>query len=433
MKDKESILVLTPFNLNSILIYHSLKRKGIKISFFFDPSQYLHGDNYDRTPIVNAYFIPNAKVICCANKKNDEIIKMLRARGYAEDNIKLLDSLKDTLYDYKAINDIDYVNLVRLMPRLKTSDELAEFRKNYVLNKIGILDKTDKSLWNGLNRRETWTDVNGDKHLIFRDIDLIVSNKCSLRCKYCTEGMQYSSAYNAEPVEIESVINDYDRILSIIDWVDHVAIIGGEPFLNDRLYELLYHIKKSELAKEKVGKNIIITNGTIIPNDKTIEALKDTNTPVWISNYGKTSKNLVKLVNVFVENEISFKVLDLLYWSDTCQLKQKNKALKQDELVQMRKTGCVSRCHAIIKGRMYLCGLIYTMHRLKLVPEYASESSYVDIYGEKAKKSIYRYVNMDEPLPVACSWCNGCSEKQWNQEHIPAGEQAGMVVPTLKY
>lgn len=31
MKDKESILVLTPFNLNSILIYHSLKRKGIKI------------------------------------------------------------------------------------------------------------------------------------------------------------------------------------------------------------------------------------------------------------------------------------------------------------------------------------------------------------------------------------------------------------------
>lgn len=55
MKDKESILVLTPFNLNSILIYHSLKRKGIKISFFFDSSQYLHGDNYDRTPIVNAF------------------------------------------------------------------------------------------------------------------------------------------------------------------------------------------------------------------------------------------------------------------------------------------------------------------------------------------------------------------------------------------
>ena len=74
---------------------------------------------------------------------------MLRAMGYAEDNIKLLNSLKDTLYDYKAINDIDYVNLVRLMPRLKTSDELAEFREKYVLNKIGILDKTDYSLWNG--------------------------------------------------------------------------------------------------------------------------------------------------------------------------------------------------------------------------------------------------------------------------------------------
>lgn len=157
--------------------------------------------------------------------------------GYAEDNIKLLNSLKDTLYDYKAINDIDYVNLVRLMPRLKTSDELAEFREKYVLNKIGILDKTDYSLWNGLNRRETWTDDNGDKHIIFRDIDLIVSNKCSLRCKYCAEGMQYSSAYNTESVEIESVINDYDRILSLIDWVDQVAIIGVEPFLNETSYE----------------------------------------------------------------------------------------------------------------------------------------------------------------------------------------------------
>ena len=65
------------------------------------------------------------------------------------------------------------------------------------------------------------------KDLYLNSIDLVLTEKCSLKCKDCSNLMQYY----AKPVDedFDTLINSIDKILSNVGFIREIRIIGGEP------------------------------------------------------------------------------------------------------------------------------------------------------------------------------------------------------------
>ena len=144
--------------------------------------------------------------------------------------------------------------------------------ENIDVRKISYEDLFD------LNRKEVFDDK-----IFLKQYEIIVTNKCSLKCKKCAAGMQYFE--HPQNIEYSQVIKDYNRMIKLIDWTDRIVIIGGEPFLYNDLDKVIDGIFNNPQTKKKVGAIKIITNGTVIPNNKVLQAIKKNKIIIWISNY----------------------------------------------------------------------------------------------------------------------------------------------------
>jgi hypothetical protein len=99
-------------------------------------------------------------------------------------------------------------------------------------------------------------------------LDLVLTTKCTLKCKDCSNLMPYykeSVTYTPE-----ELIKDVEALVSAVDLIYEVRILGGEPFL----YPYLDRIISKCLAERKIKKIRIITNGSFMPLDNCLNFLK---------------------------------------------------------------------------------------------------------------------------------------------------------------
>jgi len=94
-----------------------------------------------------------------------------------------------------------------------------------------------------------------------------VGQRCSLRCKECCHLIPY-----ADPVfyEMDTVIADCSAFLDLCE-IEFFSIVGGEPFCHPELYRLLDFFS----GRHDVLDGKIVTNGTVMPDRRTINSLKN--------------------------------------------------------------------------------------------------------------------------------------------------------------
>ena len=78
--------------------------------------------------------------------------------------------------------------------------------------------------------------------------------------------------YYAKPVDedFEQCIKSIDKFLNTVDYVFEIRVLGGEPFMYKRIYEVIEHLYKYD----NYGKIQINTNGTIAQNLKNSNCFK---------------------------------------------------------------------------------------------------------------------------------------------------------------
>jgi hypothetical protein len=116
------------------------------------------------------------------------------------------------------------------------------------------------------------SNVMDPNKIFMRSIDIVVTERCSMKCKECSNLMQYykqPKTYSWE--EMESSI---DKFLEIVDEVNESRVIGGEPFVNKQCHRVVKKLNDSP----KIRQTMIYTNGTICPTDEQMELLKSINT-----------------------------------------------------------------------------------------------------------------------------------------------------------
>jgi len=196
---------------------------------------------------------------------------------------------------------------------------------------------------------------NYDNPFFLRSLDVMVTEKCSLRCRDCSNLMQYYE----QPKHI-AILNDLVELLDTYS-AGEFRVIGGEPFLNPMWCLIVEYLIDNEKAK----RIVIYTNGTVVPG---VEYLKRDEVFVMVTNYGKLSYKLEEIKTLFDKHGIAYKILEPK-WTDCGKIEKHSRTI--EELKQMFRD-CCSRNSTLSDGKLYDCAFSANLARLGIYDNRAS-------------------------------------------------------------
>ena len=244
------------------------------------------------------------------------------------------------------------------------------------------------------------TSFRDKSKLKVNSLDLVLTEKCSLKCKDCSNLMQYY----AKPIDedFSQLITSLDKFMDTVDYVYEIRFIGGEPFMYKRIDEVV----RKALTYKNCGNIVIYTNGTIVPKDNKIEVFKDSKIYFRISNYGTISRNVEKLENKLREKKIHFISERVTRWQDCAKIEKFDRPIEVTK--QIFGNCCVNETLTLLHGKLYLCPFSAHAENLHAIPTYPTDSINILQSGNKAilKDSIRKFYFEKEYLE-ACKSCNG--------------------------
>ncbi len=203
--------------------------------------------------------------------------------------------------------------------------------------------------------------VVGEKVLIYLNllrkveipfIDLDVNTVCDLKCKKCAKCTPYFEKKELYPAK--KVIGNLKKLLSFVDRIHVLSIIGGEPFLNPDIAEVIDYCS----GCDKIGDVDITTNATVLPNEEVFKCLASSRVVVHISDYELDNKKLVANKKIFIrklnEYRISYKYFSHESWLDFGPIEKRNYSKRQ---LKMMYFCCpMNSCNIFNQGKLYRCG-----------------------------------------------------------------------------
>ncbi|MDC0067989.1 radical SAM protein [Gammaproteobacteria bacterium] len=258
--------------------------------------------------------------------------------------------------------------------------------------------------------------------IFMRSVDLVLTERCSLKCKDCSNLMQYYE----HPVnyELDQMQQSVDNLMSLVDGIQEFRVIGGEPLVNKN-----FHLVVRQLINEPdIERIVIYTNGTIAPPDYKLELMKSDKVMVLITDYGDLSRNKDKLMAALGKHNISFHIDKAKGWTDCSSIQQHSRSEKQQE--QIFTECCAKGLITISNGNLYRCPFSANAAQLHAIPDEPSDylplENIHDIDTDQARLLMRTFLNEKKFLKV----CDFCSGRPLDATEIPAGLQTRKA---LKY
>lgn len=238
------------------------------------------------------------------------------------------------------------------------------------------------------------------RHEISRAVNLDLTDRCTLRCKNCLALKPYYTS--REEMDWASMEKVLDSLLAL-KWLRRFHLLGGEPFLYGHLDKVLEKL----CGTPEIEHINIITNGTVVPDEKILEKLKDPKVMVRISYYGELSNNYKKLVEACSHRGIRVRV-HAQRWKDIGRALEK---ISSERETQERYAECSQRAGAffyVLHGHVTVCPFAANTHSLGL---YQSDGEdVVDITKVTSSEDLFQKLKSlywrSQPLE-ACRYCNG--------------------------
>lgn len=295
----------------------------------------------------------------------------------------LIKNLKGHGYEHFIFGDYLYMGL--LCPfdcntgiNAQRCSKTMECRQVYCRRIEGILSKR--------------FDRKDEEPIFLPSITLIVNQRCSLRCKYCTSYMNEYEPKERKDFPVERICEDIDRFMGAIDMVGTITVMGGEPFMHSDISRIIEHLCKWD----NFGLISIATSGTWPIKPEQLEGLHDKRVNVSFSNYTESITENQK--KVFYENIEIVKNANVCHtvgffspeWIIPTNLKKKD--LSDDQITE--KKGSCTHWHQIKNGKVHPCDFANSLYSLN-VADYPSD--YVDLTKtddiKELRKEIREYIN----------------------------------------
>ena len=240
--------------------------------------------------------------------------------------------------------------------------------------------------------------INHDK-LVLASLDVVVTEKCSLKCEKCSNLMQYYQ--HPKNLNIEEIKASLDKVLDVVDKIYELRILGGEPFMNPDFYSLI----EWYAGHDKITKIAILTNATIFPDEDKLQRLISSKVKIWLSDYGSVSSKLHEWIAWCKNNQVEYYISKLKKWQDLGRLEGHN--YSPTEIKYVYETCECNDCPVLMKGKLYNCP--YSANAVNLGALYSDEAK-LDAFvlddetdlKERMKKFLY-----ERDYLMACHYCGG--------------------------
>lgn len=232
--------------------------------------------------------------------------------------------------------------------------------------------------------------------LFLRSVDLVITEKCSLKCKDCSNLMQYYEA----PVDIpfDDIVADFDALTQAVDHIHEVRLIGGEPFMNKEIYKTIEYV----VASPKITQLVVYTNGMIPIKKEHAHILTNPKVVFTITDYGDLAKNTLKVAASLEEIGVAFRLHPPENWTDSGVIQDFGRSLEANKILFSE--CCGKNLYTVSDGKFYRCPFVANADRLQAIPD--DPLNAVPVTASSAE--IRHYATAIEYLP-ACNYCKGRS------------------------
>jgi len=357
---------------------HALRNMGQKVDYFCDNNKHNWGKHWKDCKIISPDELrkyPDAIVII-ASLHFQYMRKQLNEMGISR------------IYDCDfLIYDLDLTKVEAFAP----TGRLSAMRDLYMYS------------------------IHAKKNLLkIKTLDVVVTEKCSLRCLNCSNLMQYYK--KPKDCSLKLLLDSLDKFMQNIDELYEARILGGEPFI----YKELPSVVEKLASYDNCSKIIIFTNGTIVPQEDMIDCLRDKNVIVMISDYGEVSRNKGSLIKLLEDKQIPFVLEKIDTWQDCAKIKYRERS--KDELKQIFGNCCVFDVLTLLHGKLYRCPFAAHTENLDAIPTREN----IDLMKDVNLRDGIHKISSYKDFIQACNYCNG---RDFNVGGVKAAEQlpAGSV------
>lgn len=255
------------------------------------------------------------------------------------------------------------------------------------------------------------------KRFTMPKIAFYVTLRCNLRCKLCAVyAPYYDNPFHPSLAYLKGCIGRY---FQIVDQVKLFSLSGGEPMLRSDLSEIVDEIYK---YFDRLERFEIITNGTIVPNEKLIKSLNrfGHKLNLLIDDYGTDKSINANTVAEKFSQIPEAKVTLRDYHSDNMHCSgwvdygiSKNSKKKSAEEAKALFAKCsypqkLDFCTSMVYGKLYSCTQLRRLIELGIIEP--GEDEVFDLFDanltdDNIKKRIKALYNVK--TLSACAYCNG--------------------------
>ena len=394
------------------VLLQSCLDQGISIEGFCDDNIKKKGTRIVDTPVYHTKDIkklfPSAHFIISAADIHDMIEKLSKCgydKSVLHSAVPFLENYDlDSFYNFQSYTDTD------------TQRGFVEFAVKATLScQIGF--------------------VNVEK-VFMRSVDIVVTEKCSLKCKDCSNLMQFfENPINYREEDLKEAV---DLLSEFADDIHEVRVIGGEPLMNKEWHKVVENLT----SKPNIQRVVIYTNGMIKPKPNQVESLKNEKVIFMITDYtgifgedapNKKTENLAKFKNKVDQLEQLCKEEGIDYrrhppenWTDCGRIENFNRTAEENK--EVFRSCCCKNLITLSEGEMHRCPFSAQITRLNVINE---PSDYVVLSEgtptDQMKKDL-RSLLFEKDYIEACNYCPG---RRLSDEQIVPAVQAEKVLPIL--
>ncbi len=210
------------------------------------------------------------------------------------------------------------------------------------------------------------------KGFLIERLIFVITDKCTLNCQNCDGYIPYHIHPRTD--SISSIIESYEEIIKVCGYVDAIDIMGGETLLHPDIAELTEFF----VSDNRCGKVTIISNGTILPNDRLTNVMKSRKVVFRLSDYGQLSRKKEEIIKLFDSEDIKYELTNYPYWDKIPIIEKQNETLHQ---VQAKYSACTANVLYIKHGKLFQCRFVTGLSDLdaNMIPDF--EKNYVNLLG----------------------------------------------------
>jgi len=324
----------------------------------------------------------------CGQKYNGvPIISNIEAKELLTNKSVILISVIDIQDVLDRLNTIPHFKYFPLGLLIKSNDNREKYNLNESIDFINYSLLAVELCHRGYYSKNT---------IFLRSVDVVITEKCTLKCKDCSNLMQYYE--NPINIDTDKVLSDFYTLIKKVDHIFEVRLIGGEPFMNKNIYEIINKI----LEIKKISKIVIYTNLMIPLRFPEAEVFKNPKIVLSATDYGDLAKNTNINYNKLINMGIPIRLHPPENWTDSGEIKNFDRTIQDNEKLFF--DCCGKNLLTLSDGKLYRCPFAANADRLQAMPD--NHKNYFRLSEDFSK--LNHYTRNIKSLP-ACNYCKGRS------------------------